>query len=351
MWKKHKKNAMDVNKPLEVVRKKGSGRKRMISIEQLKAMVKEVPFSQRNKVRSLAKAIKIPKTTLHRALQIGVLQRSKSAVKPILTEQNKQARIEWVMSKVTQDGRFVNMMNDVHIDEKWFYITREKESYIIVEGESIPERKVKSKKFIAKIMFLAAFARPRVINEVTGEMWNGKIGIWPFVTTVIAKRTSVNRAAGTPETKSINVTSPTGVADATEEQIQAAAVAAAAAVARRLDIEEVRQDDSMITIEEGDDDEEPDEVAVEKDVANATSRITLLMKTFWANMDIETWNDDHGDYDHTAIEGAAELPHQMEEEEEPVMDGRMVDKNHHRQNLHQNLERPAAVQFGGGLLV
>ncbi len=134
-----------------------------------------------------------------------------------------------------------------------------------------------------------------------------------------------------------DVTLPLRVDDAAEEQIQASAAA------QRLDIEEVRQDDSMITIEEGDDEEEPDEVAVE-DVADAASRITLLMKTFWANMDIDTWNGDHGDYDHAAIEGAAELPPQMEEQEEPVMDGRMVDKNHHGQNL----ERLAAVQFGGG---
>ncbi len=68
------------------------------------------------------------------------------------------------------------MMDEIHIDEKWFYITREKECYIIVEGESVPERRVKSKRFIAKVMFLAAFARPR-IDQTTGEMWDGKIGM------------------------------------------------------------------------------------------------------------------------------------------------------------------------------
>lgn len=138
-------------------------------------------------------------------------------------------------------------------------------------------------------------------------------------------------------------TSPTGVAEVAEEQIQAAAAA------QRLDIEEVRHDDSMFTIEEADDDDDPDddEVAIEKDVVDAASRIALLQKvleTFWVNMDIDTWNSDHGDYDHAAIEGADELPPQMEEQEEHVMDGRMADKNHHCQNL----ERPVAVQFGGG---
>ena len=115
--------------------------------------------------------------------------------------------------------------------------------------------------------------------------------------------------------------SRTGVAEATAMPIQEAAE-----VVQRFYIAEERHDDSMITIE--DDDEPDDEVAVAKDVADANSRIALLQKvleTFWANMDIDTWN---GDYDHAAIEGAAEL-----QQEEPVMDGRMADKNHHRQNL------------------
>ena len=574
MWNRHKQMAMDKNKAFQVVRKKGSGRKRKVSIEHLKQLVRNVPFHQRSKVRSLSKAINIPRSTLHRALQLGVLQRTTSTVKPILTENNKLSRIAWVKSKVAEDGRFVDMMNEIHIDEKWFYITREKERYIIVEGESIPERKVKSKRFIAKVMFLAAFARPR-FDPTTGGMWDGKVGIWPFVTVEIAQRNSVNRPAGTPVTKCVNVdrvvsrkmykekltpailekkhhfssdiyvqqdnakphptpddkemnehydnvqndtgvnirldnqsanspdlntldlaffraiqslqqevvcnnideliarveqaywdlpletcekvwvtlqmvmneiiinggnngyklphmgkdkimremgkipdrlpcpalvtpnqslngtfvkawmqhiqaaeavaalqalplvppledanpvdetvvppqlppidvdvddasvdevvldeSSPTGVAEV-EAQFQATAV--------RLDVDE-RNDDSMLTIDEEEDEEdsndvEDEEVVVEKGVYDA-SRITLLMKTFWLNMGMDSWNNEHGEYDHDAIEGAAELSLPEEEEEQPVMDGRLSDKNHHRQN--QNL---VAERVGRGFLV
>jgi len=97
------------------------------------------------------------------------------------------------------------MMDQVHIDEKWFYITVENERYIIVEGESIPQRQCKSKRYITKVMFLAAFARPRIDPE-TGEMWDGKIGIWAFVIKEPAQRSSKNRQRGTLITKCINVT-------------------------------------------------------------------------------------------------------------------------------------------------
>ena len=44
-----------------------------------------------------------------------------------------------------------------------------------------PDRKVKSKRFITKVMFLAAVGRSR-------PGFDGKIGIWPFVEKVAAQR-------------------------------------------------------------------------------------------------------------------------------------------------------------------
>ncbi|CAK8566040.1 unnamed protein product [Lathyrus sativus] len=51
-------------------------------------------------------------------------------------------------------------------------------------------------------MFLAAVARPRFDNE-GNEIFSGKIGVFPLVNKVPARRSSVNRAAGTLETKPI----------------------------------------------------------------------------------------------------------------------------------------------------
>ena len=51
-------------------------------------------------------------------------------------------------------------------------------------------------------MFLVAIARPR-FDAQGNEVFSIKIGVFPFVTHEPAKRTSVNRFAGTIETKPI----------------------------------------------------------------------------------------------------------------------------------------------------
>lgn len=97
---------------------------------------------------------------------------------------------------------FHNMHNIIHIDEKWFYISKASKRYYLVPGEEEPLRTCKSKTFMTKVMFLAAVARPR-FDAFGNEVFSGKIGIFPLTTLEPAKRSSKNRVAGTLETKPI----------------------------------------------------------------------------------------------------------------------------------------------------
>ena len=67
----------------------------------------------------------------------------------------------------------------------------------------MPERHALNKDHLIKVMFLCAIARPRY-NDAGTCIFDGKIGMWPFVETRIARRSSQNRPAGTPETKVIS---------------------------------------------------------------------------------------------------------------------------------------------------
>ncbi|KAF0747407.1 hypothetical protein AaE_007741 [Aphanomyces astaci] len=95
-------------------------------------------------------------------------------------------------------------MDTVHIDEKWFYMTRIKRMFYLAPGEKPPHRKCKSKRFITKVMFLSAVARPRWNNN-TGEWFDGKLRTWHFTEMAPAMRSSRNRPAGTMELKTKNV--------------------------------------------------------------------------------------------------------------------------------------------------
>lgn len=98
------------------------------------------------------------------------------------------------------EPKFVDMYNVIHIDEKWFFMTKKTENYYLVPEEVEPVRTCQSKNFIRKVMFLAAMARPRFDAE-GNEVFSGKIGIFPFVTEKPAERRSRNREAGTMEMK------------------------------------------------------------------------------------------------------------------------------------------------------
>ena len=82
------------------------------------------------------------------------------------------------------------------MNEKWFWISRDDENYLLVVGEEPPVGKVQHKKYMTKVMFLCAQARPQWTYE-TREWWGSKIGMWLIGYYGAAQRPSVNRTAGT----------------------------------------------------------------------------------------------------------------------------------------------------------
>ncbi|KAI5387909.1 uncharacterized protein LOC127103324 [Lathyrus oleraceus] len=181
---------------------KNCGRKR-ISIDE--NQIRELPFSQRTNIRSLAFALKTNPTSVSRLIKSGAIRRNSNAIKPLLKEENKISRLEFCLSMLEgtpHDPMFKSMHNIIHIDEKWFYMTKKSEKYYLLPDEDEPYRTCKSKNFIAKVMFLVAQTRPRFDSE-ENETFSGKIGVFPFVTHEPAIRSSINRVAGTMVTKAI----------------------------------------------------------------------------------------------------------------------------------------------------
>lgn len=65
-----------------------------------------------------------------------------STVKPLLTEENLTERVRFALSHLNSNGLFNSMYDHVHIDEKWFYITKTKRSYYVMLDEEEPARSV-----------------------------------------------------------------------------------------------------------------------------------------------------------------------------------------------------------------
>jgi hypothetical protein len=106
--------------------KKNCGR-RLKDYSTQTANIHNIPLSDRSCFRSTSVATGIPMTRLHSIIKSGGIRRHSSAVKPLLTEENKQTRV-------------------VHVDEKWFYMKHVKITFFLAKGEKDPYRACKSKR-------------------------------------------------------------------------------------------------------------------------------------------------------------------------------------------------------------
>ncbi|ETV78974.1 hypothetical protein H257_07758 [Aphanomyces astaci] len=177
--------------------------------ESISQRLQAIPKARRTTFRSIAAAMNVPKTTLHRYYKKGLFIKYSSVLKPSLTDANKVVRLKWSVDALRSglDGglRFDDMMDCVHVDEKWLFASRVRATYYLAKGEEPPHRTTKSKLHIMKVMFLSAVVRPRWDNE-SGSWFDGKIGTWHFTEWNPAKRSSRNRPAGTMELSAVSVT-------------------------------------------------------------------------------------------------------------------------------------------------
>lgn len=197
IWKRSQQNTDGVVN-VSHMKTKNCGRKR-VQIDLTR--VQEIPLHRRTTLRSLSAALNVGYHTLFNHFKDGLIRRHSNAIKPFLKDENQLARLRFCLSmldprSMPYEPKFVDMYNVIHIDEKWFYMTKKKENYYLLPEEGDPLRTCQSKNFIGKVMFLAAMARPRFDAE-GNEVFSGKIGIFPFVTEKPAERRSRNRDAGT----------------------------------------------------------------------------------------------------------------------------------------------------------
>jgi hypothetical protein len=172
-----------------------------------------VPVSKRYTYRAWAQAAGVNFMTLYRWAKRSKATRMARRIKPMLTDNHKLDRVAFTLSMLNKQGNsycYDDMMDTVHVDEKWFYVVKDGQGcYILpcevgVDGKEPPSPRVQHKSHIIKVMFLCAVARPRL--DAHGRRFDGKIGMWPITETAAAAYNSKNRAAGTLITKPLSVT-------------------------------------------------------------------------------------------------------------------------------------------------
>ncbi|KAF0722802.1 hypothetical protein Ae201684P_015971 [Aphanomyces euteiches] len=151
--------------------KKGRcGRKKIYTQDAVTEIVKEVPQKQHTTMRDLVEASGLSMGTIERNTKLGTLRRSSSRLKPLLTETNQLMRLIFSCSHVQrstpstieetnetsalENCQFLDMMDIVHLDEKWFNADKKCRKVYLTKNEEVPKRSCKSTRFLPKVMFL-----------------------------------------------------------------------------------------------------------------------------------------------------------------------------------------------------
>ena len=172
---------------------KKSRRWPMYQSEFIKEGIKNIPLWKRWTQRKLATSLGVSKTMVHHWIVDSTIRVHSNPLKPVLTEENKVAWLIMALdSHDPQDPmKLLDMMDHIHVDEKWFFLSQQKERYLLMPEEKNPKWCIKSKLHITKVMFLCAVVHPR-FNPSANSWWDGKLGIWPIGDWEPAKRASKN---------------------------------------------------------------------------------------------------------------------------------------------------------------
>ncbi|KAE9160650.1 hypothetical protein PF005_g31558 [Phytophthora fragariae] len=208
IWRRANENFKSTGVFSSPSRKRKSGRRKINRDREL-ARLRSVAPQRRSTLRAAATACDLSLSTLFRELKVGSIRIGTSVVKPMLTDANMERRLKLCAGHVDQSSMLFNAMEDViHVDEKLFYMTTVKRRYVLLPDEAVPTRRVRSKRHIPKVMVLAAVASPHT-DPRTGAFFDGKIGLWAFLTHEPAQRSSRNRPAGTLVPKELPVNKST----------------------------------------------------------------------------------------------------------------------------------------------
>ncbi|OQR82259.1 hypothetical protein ACHHYP_20806 [Achlya hypogyna] len=136
-----------------VVASKIRGRKAARTLSDIEDKIKAVPHHLRQPLRSDRQ----PEERAYPAHEASTRLKARSShVRPMLTDTNKRARLAFASSFVRplSDGTntFVNMHDYVHVDEKWFYLTKVKRRYYVYDDEESVDGDVYCEKMLNEVV-------------------------------------------------------------------------------------------------------------------------------------------------------------------------------------------------------
>ena len=151
-WKRAK-PGFSSERPAEIESRKrnsSGGKKKLLDLIKIQS----APLPSRATMRGASTLAGASPATIYRRVKSGELKAHASSLRPLLTRKNEIERARFCVSMLNSARAALEKLFDqVHVDEKWFHITKDKQKYYLTLDEPEPHREVKLKRFVQKVMF------------------------------------------------------------------------------------------------------------------------------------------------------------------------------------------------------
>ena len=130
-------------------------KKRMI--KKINRDLPKITHEKRTTIRSLSQQLGVSRGTTFNLIKQGVIKKKTSHLKPALTDKQKKERLNFCLQQIDLPNQcFSSFHNLIHIDEKWFFMKKERLSIYSLSDEPSINIKAINKQYIDKFMFLVA---------------------------------------------------------------------------------------------------------------------------------------------------------------------------------------------------
>ncbi|XP_057517056.1 uncharacterized protein LOC130798185 [Amaranthus tricolor] len=134
-----------------IVEYKNCGRMRVVVPPNV---LESRPMGEHTCIRDVASCLDLAPSTVWRLIKKSEIKAHSNPLHPALTDANKLRRVKWILSLIQEDSIqrhpiYKGMLDFIHIDEKWFYLTKKTKRVYLAHKEKIPYRAAKSSKVAA----------------------------------------------------------------------------------------------------------------------------------------------------------------------------------------------------------
>jgi hypothetical protein len=103
-------------------------------------LLNAIPIEKRITIRVMESALGIGHSQVYRMMKSGKIRSHTNSIKSKLSHGHKIRRVNFILSQIipptiNNPPKFSLIYNVVHIDEKWFYLSRETQRYYLFPWE------------------------------------------------------------------------------------------------------------------------------------------------------------------------------------------------------------------------